>query len=922
MANPNDVNTPPSSGLQHIDALLDTGPGWNWLAPARNELFYTFALGGADAAGNGQLTGAASAMNMAQQAAVTALLSYVSQITGITFTMTADANAADFHFADANITSAANAGLTHWSWSYTSDFQSVTSYTADAFIFLDNVEFTGTTAAPTIGNGGHELLLHEIGHALGLKHPFEGTTTLPTDQNDTAHTLMSYTHVGGPYGAFSEYDLDALSFLYGADGLGGALGVGGAGLYLIGTGAAETLNGGNGNDLFDAGGGNDLIVGFAGDDTARFSGLSTLYTITTFSDRIVISGPQGTDTLTGVEWARFDNAVVALASTQSNHAPTGGLAISGSVMQGSTLTALSTLADADGLGTLAYRWQSSPNGSTWTDLAGATAATLLLAEAQVGLQLRVQASFTDGLGHAESAISVATSAVLNLNDPPVATLTIPASAQLGTALVAGVAIQDADGLGTLIYRWQMQSGPNWTDINGATTSSFTPTEAQIGQQLRLQVSYVDGHGTIEQLVSNATTVAGSLNHVPTGSVTIAGAVVQGQALSASSTLVDADGLGSFSYQWQASLNDANWSAVAGATQAGFTPGEAQVGQHLRVVVNYTDGLGTAESVTSSSTGLVANVNDAVTGTLTISGTPTQDSALSASAALADADGLGVIDYAWQASPNGVTWSAIAGATAASFTPGLAQVGQQIRVQAHFVDGHGSAETVVSAASAAVLGYQTGTAGNDQLTGTSFADTLIGLAGKDRLTGGGGADTLNGGDGIDTAVYALARAQYSVAAKGVAVSALTGAEGSDALSQVERLVFSDVSLAFDLSGNAGTTARYLGAVFGRETVANKAYAGIGVHLLDTGVSPADLMQLALDARLGPGFSPAAEVDLIYHNLLGQAPSAADLAYWTGTLASGQFSAVSLAQMAAALDLNAANIGLTGLVDNGLAYTVPA
>ena len=39
MATLTDVTTQPHSGLNHIDALLDTGPNWNWVAPARNELF-------------------------------------------------------------------------------------------------------------------------------------------------------------------------------------------------------------------------------------------------------------------------------------------------------------------------------------------------------------------------------------------------------------------------------------------------------------------------------------------------------------------------------------------------------------------------------------------------------------------------------------------------------------------------------------------------------------------------------------------------------------------------------------------------------------------------------------------------------------------------------------------------------------------
>ena len=57
-------------------------------------------------------------------------------------------------------------------------------------------------------------------------------------------------------------------------------------------------------------------------------------------------------------------------------------------------------------------------------------------------------------------------------------------------------------------------------------------------------------------------------------------------------------------------------------------------------------LGTAESVSSTETTAVANVNDAPTGNVTITGTPTQNQILTASNNLADADGLGAINYTW------------------------------------------------------------------------------------------------------------------------------------------------------------------------------------------------------------------------------------------------------------------------------------
>ncbi|MBI5258111.1 MAG: hypothetical protein HY855_16530 [Burkholderiales bacterium] len=922
MATITDVTNQPASGLQHIDALLDDGPGWNWLTPTRTEMFYTFSVDGAAAAAGSLITGGVSVFNAAQQAATTALMNYVGQITGITFTLTANAASADLHFGAANVTNASNSGFCHWSWNYSSSNGQIITYTADAFVFLDNVEFTGTTANPTLGNGGHELLLHEIGHAMGLKHPFEGGTTLPSGQDNTANTLMSYTHVGGTYGAYNAYDIAALTFLYGGDGLGGALGVGGQGNYIIGTSAAETLTGGSGNDMLQGGGGNDTIVGGAGQDTARYTGLSSAYTVTLLVDRVVINGPEGQDTLTGMEFARFSDTIVALGSTPSNHAPTGGITLAGTAAQGQTLTLSSTLADADGLGTLAYRWQSSPDGSAWTDITGATTSTLVLAEAQVGLQVRAVASYTDGLGNAESAASAATTAVANLNDPPVGTVSINGVAQRGTALSAVAALSDADGLGSLAYRWQAQSGASWIDITGASGPSFTPEAGQVGQVLRVQVSYVDGHGSTETVNSMPTAAVVQVNRAPTGGLAIAGTALQGQTLNASATLADADGLGTLAWRWQALGSNGQWADIAGAASASLVLTEAQVGRHLRVVASYVDGLGTAETVAStSSVGPVANLNDAPTGSVALVGTPTQGSALSAQPALADADGLGSFSYQWQSSSNGQAWTSVAGATTASYTPGLAQVGLMLRAAVSYVDGHGSSESVNTAASARVLGYQSGGAGADTLTGTAYLDTLLGQDGNDRLSGGGNNDTLTGGAGLDTAVYALARASYTVGARGASVTARTGDEGSDTLTQIERLKFSDQSLAFDLDGAAGSAARILGAVFGREAVAVPAYVGIGLQYLDSGTSATTLMGLALEARLGPGYSHAAEVDLLFRNLLGQGPSAADLAYWVGVLDSGQLTPVALAEAAAALAQNAQNINLTGLAESGIAYLSP-
>ena len=107
-------------------------------------------------------------------------------------------------------------------------------------------------------------------------------------------------------------------------------------------------------------------------------------------------------------------------------------------------------------------------------------------------------------------------------------------------------------------------------------------------------------------------------------------------------------------------------------------------------------------------------------------------------------------------------------------------------------------------------------------------------------------------------------------------------------------------------------------FGPSSVANQTIAGIGLALLDSGVSYPDLMMAALTAKLGGQFSNADEVNLLYQNLFGHGPTPAESTFWSDAIDSGQFSQASLAVAAAQLDLNASNIDLVGLTQTGLAY----
>ncbi|MBK7060988.1 MAG: hypothetical protein IPH51_10950 [Rubrivivax sp.] len=210
-----------------------------------------------------------------------------------------------------------------------------------------------------------------------------------------------------------------------------------------------------------------------------------------------------------------------------------------------------------------------------------------------------------------------------------------------------------------------------------------------------------------------------------------------------------------------------------------------------------------------------------------------------------------------------------------------------------------------------------------LTGGTSSDTLIGGAGNDTLTGGRGNDSLDGGAGVDTATYAGSRSTYEIGTttSGFTVSDKSGADGVDTLTRIERLKFADFGLAGDLDGNAGETVKILGAVFGASAVHIKEAVGLGLSLLDSGMSYPDLMQYALQAQLGPNFSDTAEVNLLYQNLVGVAPPPDQLTYWLTELGSGHYTHASLAQMAADLTENLVNINLVGLQQTGIEFIYP-
>jgi Ca2+-binding RTX toxin-like protein len=213
-----------------------------------------------------------------------------------------------------------------------------------------------------------------------------------------------------------------------------------------------------------------------------------------------------------------------------------------------------------------------------------------------------------------------------------------------------------------------------------------------------------------------------------------------------------------------------------------------------------------------------------------------------------------------------------------------------------------------------------TGDDDVLTGDDNANTFNGL---------GGDDAIDGLGGIDTAVYTGARAGYTISLAGGARlvnDMIPGRDGNDSLSSIERLRFADTAVAYDIDGNAGMAAKLVGAVFGASALQDAALVGSYLSLLDGGASAEEVAALAVAstrfAQLAGSHGHTDFVNTVYENVVGVAPSTAELNEFLGLLDTGVFTQATLALLAAEHPLNQARIDLAGLAGTGLAYDVVA
>lgn len=211
----------------------------------------------------------------------------------------------------------------------------------------------------------------------------------------------------------------------------------------------------------------------------------------------------------------------------------------------------------------------------------------------------------------------------------------------------------------------------------------------------------------------------------------------------------------------------------------------------------------------------------------------------------------------------------------------------------------------------------GSPGNDLMAGMAGNDTLNGGDGADRLNGGAGNDSLDGGDGTDTAMFGGNRLQYMIAHQAdgghLLQDAVAGRDGIDLLHGIERLQFSDGSLAFDTAGHAGAAYALWNAAFDRAPTPGEI--GRWIAHFDNNQSMVEVAQAFIDTY-APGLSNEDEVYILHQNVVGTPPTSAEMDYYRGILDRGEMTQAEMFVFAAETELNHADY--VDLIANGISY----
>ncbi|CAN5255957.1 hypothetical protein BH11ACT5_BH11ACT5_19090 [soil metagenome] len=345
-------------------------------------------------------------------------------------------------------------------------------------------------------------------------------------------------------------------------------------------------------------------------------------------------------------------------------------AVSGGMQVGDTVTARATRWTNSGFA-IGYQWQTSTDSTTWVNVADGNSATYVIApnDYYAGPYLRVVVTGSQN-GYNPVSDAVVASGQLALGTFAMVKAPVVTTTAAAYSISAGTWTHPLNGI----------SNTKWTLLAADGTTTFVyaatlPRAGTAGQSITVTVTRTGAGFT--DTVYGPVQVQTGIAPVASGSTAITGTPTVGATLTAPS-LTWAPAADSVVWAWQYK-NGAAWTNIAGANGSTYQLASTDLGRIIRVVSTaHTAGFAAATSIAPQTTAVTAGVlsnagamvSPASPATLvTMTATPGTWTPAQSS-----------LSYQWMQSANGgVSYSAIAGATAATYTVPASLFGRTLAV---------------------------------------------------------------------------------------------------------------------------------------------------------------------------------------------------------------------------------------------------
>ncbi|WP_158800590.1 DUF6443 domain-containing protein [Pedobacter sp. L105] len=262
-----------------------------------------------------------------------------------------------------------------------------------------------------------------------------------------------------------------------------------------------------------------------------------------------------------------------------------------------------------------------------------------------------------------SSPSLSPPIVVSPATPPLVSGSIsPANQYINLGATAGVlsAASATGGNSTYSYQWQSSTGGSaWANISGATSLSYAPGSLAATTSYRLMST---SNGT--SVTSNTVTVTIYARLEP-GTITPSYQSINQNTVSTTLVSTVASGSsGAYSYQWQSSPDNANWSSISGATGLSYSAGPLSATMYYRLVTTCNGEsvysyLATINVLSHIAGGTISPAAQAIN----YNTSPVTLTATSATG------GSGIYTYQWTSSLDDINYVNISGATGLSYTSG-------------------------------------------------------------------------------------------------------------------------------------------------------------------------------------------------------------------------------------------------------------